>query len=96
MNTSGIRKANYAVLGTISNLASWTAPYDALVVALANTNSPRANKVKVNNHNIPVSTADGYYMVGIASYPLYVSSGDVCVFDTTNNGIQAAYYFKLV
>ena len=96
MNTSGIRKANYAAMGTISNLASWTAPYDALVVAVANTNSGRVNKVKVNNHNIPVSTVDGYFMVGIASYPLYVSSGDVCVFDTTNNGIQAAYYFQLV
>lgn len=96
MNTSGIRKANYAVLGTIPNLASWTAPYDALVVALANTNGGRMNKIKVNRNNIPVSTADGYYMVGIASYPLYVSSGDVCVFDTTNNGIQAAYYFQLV
>jgi hypothetical protein len=96
MNTSGIRKANYAAMGTISNLASWTAPYDALVVAVANTNSGRVNKVKVNNHNIPVSTVDGYFMVGIASYPLYVSSGDVCVFDTTDNGIQAAYYFQLV
>jgi hypothetical protein len=83
-------------MGTVSNLASFTAPYDCLIIATSNTNSARIDKIKVNNNNIPVSTVDGYYMVGIASFPLYVSAGDVVVFTTTGNGIGAAYYFPLV